>query len=96
MEDWKNNKAEFEMQLHEKKVMKEAAEAKRKKELETIKVPTKDEIVIMMEDIQKRRTDILDKHEIFGGGEIVNMQMDVLNKSYDKLQKQLDTLNEQE
>ena len=58
--------------------------------METIKKPTKEELKKMMQDIQDRRVKLMDKHGLFGGGEMVNLQMDVLNKSYDKLKLQLD------
>ena len=61
--------------------------------MERIKAPTVEELQILMQDIQDRRTALMDKYGLFGGGEMVNLQMDVLNKSYDKLELQLDKLN---
>jgi len=58
-----------------------------------VQAPTKEELLNLRVDIQARRTALLDKYGIFGGGEMVNIQMGVLNKSYDKVQNQLDKLN---
>jgi len=58
-----------------------------------VQAPTKEELLNLRADIQARRTALLDKYGIFGGGEMVNIQMEVLNKSYDKVQNQLDKLN---
>lgn len=60
--------------------------------MEQIRKPTKAALEKLIEDIQKRRSNLMDKYGLFGGGEIVNWQMDVLNKSYDKLKTQLDKL----
>lgn len=58
-----------------------------------VEAPTFEELQKLMQDIQDRRTTLMDKYGLFGGGEMVNLQMDVLNKSYDKLELQLDKLN---
>lgn len=59
-----------------------------------VQAPTKAELEALAEDIQNRRVALLDKYGLFGGGEIVNMKFDVLNKSYDKIQAQLDKLSQ--
>jgi len=61
-----------------------------------VEAPTKAEIEALMEDIRNRRTAYLDKYGLFGGGELINMKLDVLNKMWDKLKLQLDVIEAHE
>jgi hypothetical protein len=57
--------------------------------MEELKAPTQDELKAILKDLHNRKTALLDKHGLFGGGEIVNMQHDVINKSIVKVEAQL-------
>tara|TARA_R110000868_G_C10728287_1_gene751362 strand:+ start:193 stop:369 length:177 start_codon:yes stop_codon:yes gene_type:complete len=57
--------------------------------MEKLKAPTQDELKAILKELHERKTALLDKYGIFGGGEMVNMQHDVINKSIEKVEAQL-------
>jgi len=57
--------------------------------MEKITAPTQDELKATLKDLHERKAALLDKYGIFGGGEMVNIQHDRLNKSIDKVEAQI-------
>lgn len=57
-----------------------------------VTAPTLEELEALERDLHNRKAALLDKHGIFGGGQVVNMQHDVLNKSLDKVEQQIKNL----
>lgn len=55
-----------------------------------IQRPTKEELQAILEDIRTRRSVLMDKYGLLGGGETVNIVIDGLNKMYDKTKAQID------
>ena len=60
--------------------------------MEKVKQPTLDELKSLRKDLHDRKVALLDKYGIFGGGEMVNVQHEVLNKSIDKVESQIKAL----
>lgn len=59
-----------------------------------VKRPTKEELQKIVDDLHHRRTALLDKYGLLGGGETVNIIMNSLNSMYDKAKEQLDNYEE--
>tara|TARA_R110000803_G_scaffold57459_1_gene115372 strand:+ start:768 stop:944 length:177 start_codon:yes stop_codon:yes gene_type:complete len=57
--------------------------------MEELKAPTQDELKAILKELHERKTALLDKYSIFGGGHLVNMQHDVINKSIEKVEAQI-------
>jgi hypothetical protein len=57
-----------------------------------LKEPTKFELEVLIKTIQERRVALLKKFGEFPKHESVNMMYEALNDSYNRTQKQLDTL----
>ena len=57
--------------------------------MEELKAPTQDELKAILKELHERKTALLGKYGIFGGGHLVNMQHDVINKSIEKVEAQI-------
>lgn len=51
-----------------------------------------DEIEKRLKEIQAQRVALLDKHGVFGGGQVVNRMFGRLNEQYDKLESELKSI----
>ena len=50
---------------------------------------TKAEIQAKLDEIQKKRSDLMDKHGLFGGGQEINKLFDHLNNDYKNYESML-------
>jgi hypothetical protein len=60
--------------------------------MEIVKQPTLEELKSLRQELNQRKAALLDKHGIFGGGEVVKAQHHVINKSIEKLSAQIKEL----